>query len=84
MGDLEHQTRARMTQPMAALAMPIRIPLVVQVVWRTQNERISKAQADSQVEALNRDYRARNADKSNARYLVGTTDASEFALATGT
>jgi hypothetical protein len=69
---------------MAALAMPIRIPLVVQVVWRTQNERISKAQVDSQVEALNLDYRARNADKSNVPAIWSglTTDAFiEFALA---
>lgn len=85
LGDLEHQTRARMAQPLAAFATPITIPLVVHVVWRTQNERISKAQVDSQVTALNRDYRARNADKSNTPAIWSglVTDAFfEFALAT--
>ena len=42
----------------------ITIPVVVHVVHRTAEENISDAQVKSQIEALNRDYRAKNADKS--------------------
>jgi hypothetical protein len=85
LGDLEHNTRARMMQPMAKLTAPITIPVVVHVVWHTQAERIDKAQIDSQIAALNRDYRAANADKSSTpRIWSGlVSDAlTEFALAT--
>lgn len=43
----------------------IRIPTVVHVVWRTDEENISDEQVTSQVEALNRDFRARNENQSN-------------------
>jgi hypothetical protein len=42
----------------------ITIPVVVHVVHRTAEENISDAQVKSQIDALNRDYRAKNADKS--------------------
>ncbi len=85
LGDLEHATRARLAQPLARAAGPVKILVVVHVVWRTQNEKIGKPQIDSQIDALNRDYRARNPDKSNAPSVWSglATDAFvEFALAT--
>jgi len=42
----------------------ITIPVVVHVVYRTASENISDDQIHSQIDALNRDYRAANADKS--------------------
>jgi hypothetical protein len=42
----------------------ITIPLVVHVVWRRQAENISDAQVQSQLAVLNRDFRAKNTDKS--------------------
>ncbi|GAA3127663.1 hypothetical protein JOF29_007479 [Kribbella aluminosa] len=41
-----------------------RIPVVVHVVWNAAAQNISQAQIDSQVEVLNRDYRATNPDTS--------------------
>lgn len=85
LGDLEHATRARLAQPRATAAGPIKIPVAVHVVWRTQNEKIGKPQIDSQIDALNRDYRARNPDKSNAPSVwsgLATDALVEFALAT--
>jgi hypothetical protein len=83
LGDLEHATRARLAQPLATAAGPVKILVVVHVVWRTQNEKIGKPQIDSQIDALNRDYRARNPDKANAPSVWSglATDAFvEFAL----
>jgi hypothetical protein len=62
----------------------VTIPVVVHVVYRTDEENISDAQVQSQIDALNRDYRAENADKENVpedwRGLV--TDAKiQFELA---
>ena len=55
------------------------------VVFRTQNEQISKAQIDSQIAALNRDYAAANPDKIKTPVpwagLVTDTEI-QFALAT--
>lgn len=39
-----------------------RIPVVVHVVWKTAAQNISQAQIDSQIEVLNRDFRATNTD----------------------
>ncbi|MEU4197354.1 M43 family zinc metalloprotease [Kribbella sp. NPDC026611] len=41
-----------------------RIPCVVHVVWNTNAQNISQAQIDSQIDVLNRDYRATNPDTS--------------------
>ncbi|WP_328522454.1 M43 family zinc metalloprotease [Kribbella sp. NBC_00359] len=41
-----------------------RIPCVVHVVWNTAAQNISQAQIDSQIDVLNRDYRATNPDTS--------------------
>ena len=39
-----------------------RIPVVVHVVWKTAAQNVSQAQIDSQIEVLNRDFRATNTD----------------------
>jgi hypothetical protein len=41
-----------------------RIPCVVHVVWNTNAQNISQAQIDSQIDVLNRDFRAANPDTS--------------------
>jgi hypothetical protein len=69
LGDLEHKTLARyasLTAFRAAgpIAGRLKIPVVVHVVYKTAEENIAKAQIDSQIDALNRDYSAANADKS--------------------
>lgn len=38
------------------------IPVAVHIVWRTPSENISDAQVESQIEVLNRDFRALNAE----------------------
>jgi len=66
--DLEKRTRDRRSRQVAfraAAPTPINIPLVVHVVWNSAAENISDAQINSQIDALNRDYSAANADKSN-------------------
>ncbi|MGH2682682.1 MAG: zinc metalloprotease [Actinomycetota bacterium] len=63
----------------------ITIPVVVHVVYRTDRENISKAQINSQIAVLNRDFRARNPDKSKVpdiwKGLVANANIT-FALAT--
>jgi Pregnancy-associated plasma protein-A len=62
----------------------IRIPVVVHVLYNTDAENISQTQIDSQIEALNRDYRLRNADQANIPepFRAFVTDTLiEFALA---
>ncbi|NTV41912.1 MAG: zinc metalloprotease, partial [Syntrophobacteraceae bacterium] len=64
---LESATAMRMSLGVRALraaAAPITIPVVVHVVYKTPAENISAAQIKSQIKVLNKDYRAKNADKS--------------------
>jgi hypothetical protein len=62
---LETATRARFALSLAEAApMQITLPVVVHVVFRTAAENISKAQIDSQIVTLNKDYAAKNPDKS--------------------
>jgi hypothetical protein len=62
----------------------IRVPVVVHVVYNRSQENISKTQINSQIDVLNKDYRAANADVSQVpgvwSGLVGDTKI-EFALA---
>jgi pregnancy-associated plasma protein-A len=63
----------------------ITIPVVVHVVYRVTAENISAAQIKSQISVLNRDFRARNADRSKVPSVWNglVADANiEFALAT--
>ena len=63
----------------------IRIPVVVHVLYNTAAQNISDAQIKSQIDALNRDFRKRNADTINTpeRFKNLAADVQiEFALAT--
>jgi Pregnancy-associated plasma protein-A len=66
--EVEEQTRRSIAsgQAMRVAEKLITIPVVVHVVYRTEEENISDAQVKSQIDALNRDYRAKNSDKSKA------------------
>jgi hypothetical protein len=62
----EEETRSSITsgRAMRAVRKLVTIPVVVHVVHRTKEENVSDAQVKSQIAALNRDYRIRNADTS--------------------
>jgi len=55
--------RRRQTRFDAAKAKLVRIKTVVNVVYKTDEQNISDAQINSQIEALNKDYRAINPDR---------------------
>jgi hypothetical protein len=63
---IEEETRRSIEsgQAMKVAAKLITIPVVVHVVHRAAAENISDAQVKSQIRVLNRDYGAKNADKS--------------------
>jgi hypothetical protein len=50
----------------------VTLPVVVHVVHRTAAENISDAQVKSQIDALNRDYRGKNADASKVPSVWGS------------
>jgi hypothetical protein len=80
-GDLEHLTLTRLARPAfrAAAGGIVRIPVVVHVVWNTDDERISVEQVQSQIVALNRDYSASNADKATVPAVwAGLTTAADI------
>src|SRR5689334_3884978 len=84
-GQIEHATAARLAGGTVERAGITTIPVVVHVVYNAAAENISDAQVTSQIDALNRDYAAKNADRSKTpsvwKGLV--TDARiQFALAT--
>ena len=80
---LEYGRRARATG--IARSGITRIPVVVHVVWNSNAENISDAQIQSQIDVLNRDYRALNPDVSQVppvwQGLVADSQV-EFFLAT--
>jgi hypothetical protein len=72
-------------QALKVAAKLITIPVVVHVVHREKQENISDAQVKSQIRVLNKDYRAKNGDKTKvpAVWKSLVTDAKiEFQLAT--
>ena len=84
---LENATAMRMSLGVKALraaATPITIPVVVHVVYKTAAENIPVTQIKSQINVLNKDYRAKNADKSKVppvwKGLVSDV-STQFALA---
>jgi Pregnancy-associated plasma protein-A len=82
----EAQTRKTIQsgEAMRVAARVITLPVVVHVVHRTEAENVSDAQVKSQIAALNRDFRAKNADKQNVPDVWGgfVTDAKiQFELA---
>jgi len=63
--ELELATAQRMSRGRVAReAQTVTVPVVVHVVYREEGENLSTAQVKSQIAALNRDFRAKNADKS--------------------
>jgi hypothetical protein len=83
----EDQTRSRIAsgEAMKVVAKLVTLPVVVHVVYSDATGNISDAQVKSQIQALNRDYRTKNADRSKvpAPWKSLVTDAKiEFALAT--
>jgi hypothetical protein len=63
--ELEQATAQRMSRGRVAReAQTVTVPVVVHVVYREEGENVSTAQVKSQIAALNRDFRAKNADKS--------------------
>ena len=66
--ELEQTTARRMSLGADAFLRteePLTIPVVVHVVYNTNMQNISVAQIRSQIRVLNRDFRAKNSDKSN-------------------
>lgn len=64
--DLERATTQRMMLGEARRPGITTIPVVVHVVYNSASENISAAQVKSQISVLNKDYRAKNPDKSKA------------------
>jgi hypothetical protein len=56
---------ATKTARLATRTSVIRIPVVVHVLYHTDQENIDDGQIESQIAALNRDYRLQNADRSS-------------------
>jgi hypothetical protein len=84
--DLEATTALRMATGAALRAeAPTTIPTVVHVVYNTRTENISVRQVKSQIAVLNRDFRAKNTDRSKVpevwRGLVSDSGI-QFSLAT--
>ncbi len=76
--------RRRVSGMVARGGKPTTIPVVVHVVFNTAAENISTAQINSQIAALNKDYRAKNPDRSKvpAVWKGLVTDVNvQFALA---
>ena len=67
------------------VARLIKIPTVVHVIYRRDRENVSDAQVKSQIDVLNKDFRAKNGDKSKIpgvwKSLVADANI-DFALAT--
>jgi len=64
---------------------PVRIPVVIHVLWRVEADNLPEAQLLSQIDVLNEDFRARNADRDAipSAFRTEAGDALvEFALAT--
>jgi hypothetical protein len=60
---LEEQTTLRRALPRAAKPRLVRVPVVVNVVYRTEEQNVSMAQIRSQISVLNRDFARTNKDR---------------------
>jgi pregnancy-associated plasma protein-A len=86
--ELENATAMRMALGAKALrkaAAPVSIPVVVHVIYNTSRENISVTQIKSQIKVLNKDYRAKNTDRSKVPPVwtgLVTDTGVQFALAT--
>jgi Pregnancy-associated plasma protein-A/Secretion system C-terminal sorting domain/Fibronectin type III domain len=73
------------TPPGLRERVQVTIPVVVNVVWNTSSENISDAQIQSQIDVLNADFRALNADRTNTPAIFSSLIADfeiNFCLAT--
>ena len=80
---LEAATRTRRATGVVIRRGLLRIPVIVHVVYKTPEENISDAQIKSQIQVLNKDFRAKNSDvtKTPAVWRPLATDAMlEFKL----
>jgi len=59
---IERHTEAFLKKSSVSQRAVITIPVVVHVLWRTSTENISEAQIMSQIDVLNKDFRATNGD----------------------
>jgi hypothetical protein len=85
--EAEEQTRQSILsgEAMTLVAKLVTIQVVVHVVHRTDEENISDAQVKSQIAVLNRDFRAKNADRGSVPDVWKSLAADaniEFTLAT--
>ena len=62
--NIENHALRAMYSPMSLRTGCTKIPVVVHVVYKTNAQNISNAQINSQIDVLNEDFRARNADLS--------------------
>jgi hypothetical protein len=82
---IETRTRELLARTEARFAGVVHIPVVVHVVWNTAEQNISDAQVVSQIDVLNRDFRATNPDVSTVPSAFSGLVADsrmEFFLAT--
>jgi len=82
--DLERKVHSRLAAGTSVRQAVTTVPVVVHVVYKTADEKITAAQVKSQIAALNKDYRATNPDKSKVPSVWQglVTDARvQFALA---
>jgi Pregnancy-associated plasma protein-A len=80
-----HAWRSALLLGMIGRAGSTRIPLVVHVVYKTDEQNISEEQIKSQIEVLSADYRKKNADLSSVPGVFQPVVADariEFSLAT--
>ena len=84
-GLLEGATRQRLTAAFRSeLSLPVTIPTVVHVVYSSAAENVSEAQINSEIISLNKDYGAKNPDKSKTPAVwagLVTDTGIQFALA---
>lgn len=82
---LEHACARRVMTAVAARTKPFKVKVVVHVLFNRSEENISVSQIKSQITALNKDFRLKNADRSKIPTVFRglATDAMvEFSLAT--
>lgn len=83
--ELEHACMARLRMAPTARLTTYKVTVVVHVVYNAPDEKISVSQVKSQIAVLNRDYRAKNPDRTNTPTVFAGLVADpmiEFALAT--
>lgn len=78
---IENHTRQILNSEARDVDGVITIPVVVHVVWNTNQENISDAQVQSQIDVLNEDFRRLNSDADNT-WSQASDSEIEFCLAT--